>query len=547
MKNTLLFVIVLIFAQYSKSHAQLPSLGPEFPLPTTAIPGAWSAGASTLQLINDPTLGGVPRNFYTHCWDEGDQYGVCDGGIAWRITRPDGSLVNQGHIPMIGYDIDVANFVGPDGRIRVLVAFFRANAGGDPGGYYYRIYRFQAGTLIPETPDITLAPTSWFCGGINVDANIEDMGLAITWSRNGQVYVTAAYSNAVFGMPVYIASLPDYSAPDVSIGAYGGTRNLYIAARSTGDIQAISLPFDAVVGGGGTPVSEGSYTPPPGVSLYSDPRIDCPDRFTHKKWAVVFGELDNTSSSTVVENVRALVKNTNTAFIAMPIIVHSYATSPVYNYISAQPVLAYYDQADSFQVGWMSRHYSVDSGSIGNNGRYLTKTVGDNDGTFPIAPLPTYRYIDLAASNSAHALAFSGQNLRSAYNGIYAAFSQRPTSTVTRMMYKSRPWGTLGFRPSNNLPAENGNGLPENKIGTGTEVSVYPNPFLDRINITIPLSGEFDIHLFTTDGRSVYHKSGNFNAGQNIELPTKELANGIYMLQVTSPKLGIDHKTKLTK
>lgn len=544
MKNTLLCILALLLAPYFQSHAQLNALHGEFPLPAGPISGAVNSGASTLQLISDPTLGGLQYNFYTHCWDEGSQYGVSNGGLAWRVTKSNGTLYNEGVIPMVGYDIDIANYVGPDGKIRVLAAYFRATSGGYAGGYYYDIYRFEGGTLIPEILTVMFAPASWYCRGINVDANIEGMGLAITWGREDSVFVKAAYNNAVFGSRVYIGTLPGYVGPDVSIGSYGTTRNLYLTAVKNDSIRVVSLPFNAVVGGGGTITPEGSYTAPSGYELYSVPRIDCPDRFTHKKWSVVFGELDHTISGAVIENVKALVMNAGTFTSAFPITVHSYGTAPVYNYMSAQPVLAYFNNSDSIQVGWMSRHNSVASGSIGNNGRYLTQTVADKSGTFPSAVAGTYYYIDSVIANSATTLSFSGQNLSSNRTGIYAAFSQRPSATVTRMMYKSKSWNSIAFRPADN--GDNGQ-APGSRIGNTSEVSVFPNPFQDFLEVRLPAAGPFVITLHSIDGRSIYRREGSFTAGESIKVPAKELPSGFYLLHVTSDALGIDHKTKVVK
>lgn len=544
MKNTLLCILALLLAPCIQIHAQLDALRGEFPLPAGPISGAVNSGASTLQLISDPTLSGLQYNFYTHCWDEGSQYGVSNGGLAWRVTKSNGTLYNEGVIPMVGYDIDVANYVGPDGKIRVLTAYFRATSGGYAGGYYYDIYRFESGTLIPEILAVMFAPASWYCGGINVDANIEGMGLAITWGREDSVFVKAAYNNAVFGSRVYIGTLPHYEAPDVSIGSYGTTRNLYLAALKNDSIRVVSLPFNAVVGGGGTITPEGSYGAVPGHQLYSLPRIDCPDRFTHKKWSVVFGELDHTISGAVIENVKILIMNTGTFASALPITIQTYGTTPVYNYMSAQPVLAYFNDSDSIQVGWMSRHISVASGSIGNNGRYLTQTVADKSGTFPSAVTGTYYYIDSAIANSATTLSFSGQNLSSNRTGIYAAFSQRPSATVTRMMYKSKPWNSIAFRPAD--PGDNSQ-APGSLIGNTSEVSVFPNPFHDFLEVRLPSTGSFDISLHGIDGRSVYRRSGSFAAGESIKVPAKELPSGIYMLRVASETLGIDRKVKVVK
>lgn len=546
MKKTCLLLMAVLCLYSWQSQAQIAATTAEYPLPTTSAASGWAvnAGSSTLQLIGDPTLGGSVNNFYVHCWDEGAQYSPSAGGLAWRVTNAGGGLVNQGSIPMVGYDIDVALFKGPDGIIRVLAAYFRAASGGYTGGYFYDIYRISGGMLVPESTVNMLAPTSWYCGGINVDANIEDMGLAITWSREGQVYVVAAYNDAIFGSPVYIPSLPEYRDPDVAIGAHGAERNLYVVARETNTIRTVRLPFDAVVMGGGTPATEDTYTSGPPNGMSSVPRIDCPDRFPYKKWAVVFGELSY-SGGVVLEYIKARIRNVATAVPVMPLTVRTYSTSGSYNYIPPQPVLAYYGSADTIQVGWMSRHNSVASGSIGNNGRYLGESVEDIGGSFPNVILNSYYYIDFVASNSANALAFSGQNLSSNFDGMHTVFSQVGTVFPgSSIMYKNKPWSTVAFRPAN--PDDKGSSYVA-EVHNASGVRVYPNPFASQVTIDIPSEGQYHIRLFTIDGRKVYEKDGQFNTGEKLNIPTAQLGAGSYFFTIAAPALGIDEKVKLVK
>ena len=543
MKKILFIVLGCVLHQVQIS-AQTDAISPEFPLPTTPIYWAVHAGSSTLQLINDPTLGGVPMNFYAHCWDEGDQYADSDGGIAWRVTTAGGGLVNQGHLPLVGYDIDVANYVGIDGRVRVLAAYFRANTSSYAGGYFYDIYRFDSGVLNPELLSVPLAPSSWYCGGINVDANIEGMGLAITWGREGQIFVKAALPDALFGPTVTVTALSDFTAPDVSLGSYAGVRNLYLTAMSGGTIRVISMPFASVLGGSSAFTTEGAYTVGAATTLYSPPRIDCPDRFTHKKWAVVFGELNHSVPGTVIERVRALVKNTATSSTATLLTVQNYS-SAIYNYIPTLPVLAYINHADSIQVGWMSRHSSLMGGLFGNNGRYLTKIVADNNGVLPSSIATSYYYIDKINSNSAHALAFSGQNLHSPVTGIYAAFSQRPTSTTSYMVYKHKPWGSVAFRPGK---TPDGDATPSSTLAIyNNEIKVHPNPFFDVLNIELPLSGTYELVLYGIDGKMVHESTGKFSAGARATMDVARLAKGAYILEVHCVDQPIHFQTKLIK
>ncbi len=480
-------------------------------------------------------MGMALNNFYVHCWDEGDQYGISAGGIAWRVTDPSGALINQGNVPLTGCDIDVALYTDHD-TVKVLAAYFRATL-----GYFYNTYKIVSGVLTPIATDQWLASPSYYCGGVNVDANIEDMGLVITWAKpDSGVYVRAARYDAVFGPRYTVPGLSGYFAPDVSLGQYSGAlgagRNIYLCARNNpGVIRVISLPFDNIVTTAtAIPATEGSYTSPPTFSIDA-PRIDCPDKYTFKKWAVVFGDVEHTTGGTT-ENIRALIMNRATATSPYSKTVHRYTTTPIpYNNILSLPVLSYTPDASELQIGWMSRHMSVAYGSTGNNGRYLSKKMRDVNGTPPDTIPNTYCFIDYVPSLSVSTLSFSGQNLSSGVNGLYAAFSQ--WSGATFMRYKSKLWPSVTFKATAELAGPVPSDVP----------SIYPNPFGDFLDIGIPARGRYELTITGLDGKIVYTDNRYCEAGAPLRIFTSRFPNGLYMLHIHSAEAGIDFKTKVSR
>lgn len=77
---------------------------------------------------------------------------------------------------------------------------------------------------------------------------------------------------------------------------------------------------------------------------------------------------------------------------------------------------------------------------------------------------------------------------------------------------------------------------------------IYPNPFIDKINITIKetLKSISTISLTDILGRQIFEQNSFLNAGNNLILLT-ELPAGVYMLNITNPEIGQVNKKVLKK
>lgn len=71
-----------------------------------------------------------------------------------------------------------------------------------------------------------------------------------------------------------------------------------------------------------------------------------------------------------------------------------------------------------------------------------------------------------------------------------------------------------------------------------TQVTVYPNPFDDRLNIefTQEISGDLTITLFSLNGQKVWEETQRNFIGRKLEINPNDLSSGTYIGKVTSEK-----------
>lgn len=85
------------------------------------------------------------------------------------------------------------------------------------------------------------------------------------------------------------------------------------------------------------------------------------------------------------------------------------------------------------------------------------------------------------------------------------------------------------------------NGINEQN-NSGNQVVFYPNPFLDKINITTKSNELAEVKLFDVTGRKIFHQSFK----NSISVNTEQLAKGIYLYEVRH-KNGVIKKGKVVK
>ena len=80
------------------------------------------------------------------------------------------------------------------------------------------------------------------------------------------------------------------------------------------------------------------------------------------------------------------------------------------------------------------------------------------------------------------------------------------------------------------------------------DISVFPNPTLDDINVTIKHSSFTNVQVLITDikGSTVYVVDANVHTGL-IQIPSRNFASGTYILQIKAPNGNLLNSYKIIK
>ena len=76
-------------------------------------------------------------------------------------------------------------------------------------------------------------------------------------------------------------------------------------------------------------------------------------------------------------------------------------------------------------------------------------------------------------------------------------------------------------------------------IGSGDNIQVFPNPIQDRFNILMSnlAASSADIALYNSAGQLVYSKNISLvNGSEFLEIPSSNLASGVYTLKIQAGK-----------
>lgn len=91
-----------------------------------------------------------------------------------------------------------------------------------------------------------------------------------------------------------------------------------------------------------------------------------------------------------------------------------------------------------------------------------------------------------------------------------------------------------------------GNPTSTVEYGNDTDISIYPNPTTDYLNITInskPITAETSIQILNTQGQQVYSRISNNTDGVDLS----HMSNGIYFLEVNDSEVIYKKKFSLIK
>lgn len=534
------------------SMAQNPSIMPDIQLP--AVPGPvlrpQNASSSTVQVVNGPS--GMMENIFIHSWD-GPTTSTNTGiefhsGIAWRRTDMNTNLIMEDYF-IIEYASDIDAVIYEDaGEYYILAAYYLDNYDPNARGYYYDIYKFEAGGVTPVSQNnmLTTSPSN---GGINVDATIG--GLAITWAVPGTgIYVKSGeLHHATFGPNVLLPNTSNMLQPDICIriggGGSGTGLDLQLAyITDTWNVMyEYRVPFYDIFAGSTAGLAPELTAGTVGTNRYAPPRIDCPDKWGGKqRWAIALGISNfNIAANTTTEWVYAIVKNEDWPGVAPT---WTYPTSVDLNYVSygqpwafpTSPVIAYNRNQDGLTVGWITQqNTAVVPGTT--QSKYVAVDVSDDGTAMPAVVPGSFNMISNAPCDIMPVLAFSGQDLHSDYDGLHIAFSEYvPYPPFYNIKYKDRKWGLNTFKAKVKAPEQ-----------IAKELTASPNPFVNSLAFNAPVKGDYKISLISIDGRVVYDKESSLGEGQTYQLHAPDLAPGTYVMHVTSAANNINYSQKLVK
>lgn len=91
-----------------------------------------------------------------------------------------------------------------------------------------------------------------------------------------------------------------------------------------------------------------------------------------------------------------------------------------------------------------------------------------------------------------------------------------------------------------------GNPTSTVEYGNDTDISIYPNPTIDYLNITInskPITAETSVQILNTQGQQVYSRISNNTDGVDVS----HMSNGIYFLEVNDSEVVYKKKFSLIK
>ena len=100
------------------------------------------------------------------------------------------------------------------------------------------------------------------------------------------------------------------------------------------------------------------------------------------------------------------------------------------------------------------------------------------------------------------------------------------------LYYRIKAIGVDGSYKYSNVVKLNTNKLPP------ATISIYPNPVHDKLKVTLNnvLNGTFKVRIITIAGTVAYSQSNALIDGNELTLDARNLASGVYMLELTDEK-----------
>ena len=89
-------------------------------------------------------------------------------------------------------------------------------------------------------------------------------------------------------------------------------------------------------------------------------------------------------------------------------------------------------------------------------------------------------------------------------------------------------------------------------IATDIQMTIFPNPFIDNIQVNYDFEeqGDYLFHLYDNNGRLLFAKTYNLSKGKqavDLDMATQHLLDGMYILQISDKQDRILATKKVLK
>jgi hypothetical protein len=455
-------------------------------------------------------------------------------GFTWILTVPGAptAVFAQGTFPYSNVrDVEVG-FVRDGGTEVIYVAYYLNGV-----GHFMDTYKITGSTATPVAYSSTMAlSSSSQYGRIRVESH-KSYGTAVVWYNPGVGVQTIAGSSNTFGNIVTLAGTIDDEDPDLAFSHASGPLNLHYAYhnKTTYEITESVLDWSfllTVPPGFVSPVIEDiNYV---GTNAPLRLVIDCPDHYDVENWAYTY------CANGWQISVRYIDYHTTATPTTAVVNDSSLGNVPLYTK-NFSPCLAYNDGSygEQIQIGWYATNGPL-SGYVG---------LHFNESFTTLLSAPDYNILPNAGSSTFYPYPLRpgvAYSKASDIGGIapdflYACFYDfdGPSGTFN-LHHAFHPWGIptfKGYVPPVYHP-ECGSHSHDNVLSkVADQVSVYPNPFTDKVStvFTTKEAGNVKLQLFDVTGRLVDQTSTETEAGQHTLTTSslKEIPAGIYQLQVS--------------
>ncbi len=530
MKTKLLLSFLLLLKVPAMAQFTFPVV-PEHIFPAANLNVGYANETSCFHSKVEDYDGTGEQNLYVYAWSGNNR-----SYLAWRRDNFDNSVTyDENFFPMSPFYRNIEVGIYQWGGITHVVAAYYSSAPGAEG-HYYEIFDFTAGGLVPSGAPQQIS-NSLSYGRISLDVHRADE-VVMVW-RDNQVQslmVKLIHSGAPTPTKI-ISNTQNAISPDVAIGCTpesspaGGTiaRIVYFNQNS-GQIIVSSRGLQQI-GAAGTTIAFtlDDVNIPALPAQYFDHtslNIDCPVHYDRDNWSYIY--TDN-----YFQSARARVR---TNPLGTPVITTYTLTQGLFGPMALTnnqfytTGIAYSQSGSDIYYGWYYGDGNQGNPNVapGASGWYVAVNLRE-DGT-PAVPEyqcivdPTLLGVDYSWLPSP--VAFSKKTETNDH--LFIVYPVVSTQGVVYMATKQIRWNQTAFKPGTTPVQE--------PVQNELQVSVFPNPFRDRLNIDIAGADQhktYEAQLTDLRGSVLAQLHGNAAIlREQIAAKSKHLVPGLYLLRL---------------